>query len=88
MIASFRTNVFVVLALVVLAATFFVLGAGNYYGNGLTMEWGGYMGLVVASLAAYICLCRTLRGLLQARRCSRLARWPSTDLAATTTWME
>ena len=54
LIASFRTNVFVVLALVGLAATLFVLGAGNYYGNGLTVETGGYMGLVVAALAAYI----------------------------------
>ena len=53
LIAAFRTNVFVVLALVGLAATLFVLGAGNYYGNGLTIEWGGYMGLVVAALAAY-----------------------------------
>ena len=54
LIAAFRTNVFVVLALADLAATLFVLGAGNYNGNGLTIEWGGYMGLVVAALAAYI----------------------------------
>jgi uncharacterized protein len=54
LIASFRTNVMVVLALAGLAATLFVLGAGNYYGNGLTVETGGYMGLVVAALAAYI----------------------------------
>ena len=54
LVASFRTNVFVVLALAGLAATLFVLGAGNYYGSGLTMETGGYMGLVVAALAAYI----------------------------------
>ena len=31
-----------------------MLGAGNYYGNSLTIEWGGYMGLVVAALAAYL----------------------------------
>ena len=31
-----------------------MLGAGNYNGNGLTVEIGGYMGLVVAALAAYI----------------------------------
>jgi uncharacterized protein len=54
LLASFRTNVVVVLALASLAATLFVLGAGNYYGSGLTMETGGYMGLVVAALAAYI----------------------------------
>ena len=54
LIASFRTNVMVVLALAGLAATLFMLGVGNYYGSGLTVETGGYMGLVVAALAAYI----------------------------------
>jgi len=53
-LASFRTNVGVVVSLGLLAATLFVLGAGNYSGNGLAIEWGGYMGLVVAALAAYI----------------------------------
>lgn len=53
-VASFRTNVVVVVSLALLAATLFVLGAGNYAGNGLTIEWGGYMGLVVAFLAAYL----------------------------------
>lgn len=54
LIAAFRTNVMVVAALTGLAATLFVLGAGNYNGNSLTVEIGGYMGLVVAALAAYI----------------------------------
>jgi uncharacterized protein len=54
LLAAFRTNIMVVLALAGLAATLFVLGAGNYNGNGLTVETGGYMGLVVAALAAYI----------------------------------
>jgi succinate-acetate transporter protein len=27
---------------------------GNYYGNGLTVETGGYMGLTVGALAAYL----------------------------------
>ena len=54
LLAAFRTNIRVVAALVGLAATLFVLGAGNYNGNGLTVEIGGYMGLVVAALAAYI----------------------------------
>jgi succinate-acetate transporter protein len=54
LIASFRTNVAVVLALLGLAATLFVLGAGKYYGQALTVETGGYMGLVVAGLAGYI----------------------------------
>jgi uncharacterized protein len=53
-LASFRTNVVVVVALAGLAATLFVLGAGNYYGSGLTIETGGYMGLAVAFLAAYL----------------------------------
>jgi uncharacterized protein len=53
-VASFRTNIVVVVALGLLAATLFVLGAGNYGGNGLTVETGGYMGLVVAFLAAYL----------------------------------
>jgi succinate-acetate transporter protein len=53
-LASFRTNAMVVLALGLLAATFFVLGAGNYGGSGLTVEVGGYLGLVVAFLAAYL----------------------------------
>jgi succinate-acetate transporter protein len=53
-LASFRTNAGVVVSLGLLAATLFVLGAGNYSGNSLTIEWGGYMGLVVAFLAAYL----------------------------------
>jgi succinate-acetate transporter protein len=53
LLASFRTNVVVVLTLAGLAATFFVLGTGDYYGSGLTTETGGYMGLVVAGLAGY-----------------------------------
>ena len=53
-LASFRTNIVVVVALAGLAATLFVLGAGNYSGSGLTMEIGGYMGLAVAALAAYL----------------------------------
>lgn len=53
-LASFRTNVVVVVALAGLAATLFVLGAGNYSGSGLTVEAGGYMGLAVAALAAYL----------------------------------
>ena len=53
-LASFRTNAVVAVALAGLAATLFVLGAGNYSGSGLTVETGGYMGLVVAALAAYL----------------------------------
>jgi uncharacterized protein len=53
-LASFRTNAVIVAALGLLAATLFVLGVGNYSGSGLTVEVGGYMGLVVAFLAAYL----------------------------------
>lgn len=52
--ASFRTNVVVVVALADLAATFFVLGAGNYAGSAGLVKAGGYLGLVVAALAAYL----------------------------------
>jgi len=52
--ASFRTNVVVVAALAGLAATFFVLGAGNYGGSTGLVHAGGYLGLVVAALAAYL----------------------------------
>ncbi len=52
--ASFRTNVVVSVALGVLAATFFVLGAGNYGGRTTLVHAGGYLGLVVAALAAYL----------------------------------
>jgi succinate-acetate transporter protein len=53
-VASFRTNLVVVAALAGLAATLFVLGAGNYVGSSGALHVGGYMGLVVAALAAYI----------------------------------
>ena len=53
-LASFRTNAVVVFAIGLLTAALFVLGAGNYTGNGLTVEIGGYMGLVVAFIAAYL----------------------------------
>jgi uncharacterized protein len=53
-VASFRTNVVVVVALAGLAATFFVLGAGNYGGSTGLVHAGGYLGLGVAALAAYL----------------------------------
>lgn len=52
--ASFRSNVVVVVALAGLAATFFVLGAGNYAGSTGLVHTGGYLGLIVAALAAYL----------------------------------
>lgn len=53
-LASFRTNVVVVVALADLAATFFVLGAGNYGGSTALVHAGGYLGLIVAAMAAYL----------------------------------
>lgn len=53
-VAAFRTNVVVVVALAGLAATFFVLGAGNYGGSTGLVHTGGYLGLIVAALAAYL----------------------------------
>jgi uncharacterized protein len=52
--ASFRTNIVVVAALADLAATFFVLGAGDYAANSALVKAGGILGLVVAALAAYL----------------------------------
>ena len=52
--ASFRTNAVVVVALAALAVTFFVLGAANYGGSTGMLRAGGYLGLVVAALAAYL----------------------------------
>jgi uncharacterized protein len=52
--ASFRTNVVVNVALADLTATFFVLGIGNYAGITGLVKTGGYLGLAVAALAAYL----------------------------------
>jgi hypothetical protein len=54
LVASFRTNAVVVLALADLVATFFVLGAGNWGGNVTVVHAGGYLGLIAAALAAYL----------------------------------
>ena len=52
--ASFRTNAVVVAALAFLAITFFVLGAGNYTASTGLVHFGGYLGLLVAAMAAYL----------------------------------
>jgi succinate-acetate transporter protein len=54
LIASFRTNIVVVLALSFLLVTFFLLAAGNYGGHTTAIHWGGYLGLVTAALAGYL----------------------------------
>jgi uncharacterized protein len=53
-LASFRTNLVTIAALGVLALTLFLLAAGNYGGAGGPIRVGGYTGLVVAALAAYL----------------------------------
>ena len=53
-VASFRSNAVIVAALAVLAATLFVLGAGQYAANTGLVHAGGYLGLVAAALAAYL----------------------------------
>jgi succinate-acetate transporter protein len=53
-LASFRTNIAVNLALLDLTVTFFVLGFGNYAASAGAVKVGGYLGLIVAALAAYL----------------------------------
>ena len=54
LVASFRTNVVVVVALTTLLLTFILLGAGNYGAHTTLIHWGGYLGLVTAGLAGYL----------------------------------
>ncbi len=54
--ASLRTNVVVVLALAILVAVFFLLGAGNYGAHTTMIHWGGYTGLAAAACAFYLAL--------------------------------
>jgi uncharacterized protein len=53
-VASFRTNVVVVTALAVLAATLFTVGAGKYGANIGLVRAGGWLGLVAGADAAYL----------------------------------
>lgn len=55
-LASFRTNVVVVVALALLTATLFLLGAANYTASSGLTKTGGWMGIVLAGLAFYVCL--------------------------------
>ena len=55
-LASFRTNVMVVVALALLAATLFLLGAGNYTATSGLIKTGGWLGMVLAGLAFYLSL--------------------------------
>ena len=53
-VASFRTNAVVVTALVFLAATLFVLGAGKYAANVDLIRVGGWLGFIAGAEAAYL----------------------------------
>jgi len=53
-VASFRTNVVVVSALALLAATLFVLAAGKYGANADLVKAGGWLGFIAAAEAAYL----------------------------------
>jgi succinate-acetate transporter protein len=55
-VASFRTSIATALALALLAATLFVLGAGNYTATSGLIKAGGWMGIVLAGIAFYLAL--------------------------------
>jgi uncharacterized protein len=53
---SLRTNVIVVLALAIVVAAVFLLGAGYYGAHTTLIHWGGYTGLAAAACAFYLAL--------------------------------
>jgi hypothetical protein len=54
--ASLRTNVVIVLTLVLAVLTVFFLAAGNYGANTTVIHWGGYFGLAAAACVFYMAL--------------------------------
>lgn len=54
LLASFRTNVVTIAALAVLVLTLFLLAAGNDSGVTAIIRIGGYTGLLLAGLSAYL----------------------------------
>jgi succinate-acetate transporter protein len=56
LVTSFRTNVVVVVALVILNVAIFFLGAGSYGAHTTMTHWGGYTGLAAAACAFYVAL--------------------------------
>lgn len=53
-LASFRTNLVVNVALLLLVVTVFALGVGNYADNSAMTKTGGYLGLILAAMAFYV----------------------------------
>jgi succinate-acetate transporter protein len=56
LVASFRTSIAVVAALLLLTVTLFVLAAGNYGASSGLIKAGGWIGLAVAAFAFYLSL--------------------------------
>jgi succinate-acetate transporter protein len=56
LLASFRTSIVVVVALLLLTAALFVIGAGNYTASTGLVKTGGWIALVLAALAFYLAL--------------------------------
>lgn len=56
LVASLRTNAFVVVTLALLALTVFCLGAGKYGAHATLIHWGGYLGLAAAACIFYMAL--------------------------------
>ncbi len=58
-VASFRTNLIVVVALLILTPAVFILGAGAYGAHESLTHLGGYLGLIVAAMALYLSCAET-----------------------------
>ncbi|MGO9957044.1 MAG: acetate uptake transporter [Solirubrobacteraceae bacterium] len=56
LVASLRTNAFVVVTLALLTLTVFCLGAGNYGAHTTLIHWGGYLGIAAAACIFYMAL--------------------------------
>ncbi|HYB27957.1 MAG TPA: acetate uptake transporter [Solirubrobacteraceae bacterium] len=55
-LASFRTNLVVVLTLALIGAAVFLLAAGNYGAHTTLIHWGGYTGLAATACIFYMAL--------------------------------
>jgi uncharacterized protein len=55
-LASFRTSIVVVVALLALTAALFIIGAGDYTASTGLVKTGGWIALVLAGLAFYLAL--------------------------------
>ena len=56
LLASFRTNIVVIVALLLLTAALFLIGAGDYTASTGLVKTGGWIALVLAALAFYLAL--------------------------------